>query len=162
MENSRRKKLCGTSEGSGIWCNSTDGTGMIFAGVVWVIILFAASVCLLVLIKGEMVAYNGVIILVLIFLSLWAHLKTMLGDPGAVPTNAYPLLLNETERSAMGVAMCGRCDGFKPPGSHHGNGLIPEKEQKYSHPLNSIRQLQSFQTGYQIDAYLVWITFVHG
>ena len=128
MEHSRRRKLCGTSEGSSIWCNSTDGTGMIFAGVVWLIILFAGAVCLLVLIKGEMVAYNGVVILVLIFLSLWAHLKTMLGDPGAVPTNACPLSLNETERSAMGVAMCGRCDGFKPPGSHHGNGLIIANE----------------------------------
>ena len=101
---------------------------MIFAGVVWLIILFSGAVCLLVLIKGEMVAYNGVVILGLIFLSLWAHLKTMLGDPGAVPTNACPLSQNETERSAMGVAMCGRCDGFKPPGSHHGNGLIIAKD----------------------------------
>lgn len=121
MEHHRRKKLCGTSEGSFIWCNSTDNTGMIFAGIVWVNILFAAVVCILVLLEGEMALYNGIIILVLVFLALWAHLKTMLGDPGAVPSNAYPVQSQDTERTTMSIAMCGRCDGFKPPGSHHGD-----------------------------------------
>lgn len=120
MEHPRRKKLCGTAEGSYIWCNSTDNTGMLFAGIVWLNILFAAAVCLVVLIEGEMQTYNAVVILVLVFLSLWAHLKTMLGDPGAVPSNAYPLQAADAERSNMNIAMCGRCDGFKPPGSHHG------------------------------------------
>lgn len=120
MEHVRRRKTCGTSEGSHIWCNSTDNTGMLFAAIVWANILFAAAVCIIVLINGEMIYYNGIVILALIFLALWAHLKTMLGDPGAVPSNAYPLQGNDNDRSSMNIAMCGRCDGFKPPGSHHG------------------------------------------
>jgi hypothetical protein len=120
MAHSRRAKLCGTDEGSVIWCNSTDSTGIIFAAIVWLCILFAAAVCLVVVIEGDMAIYEAAIILTLIFLALWAHLKTMLGDPGAVPVNAYPLQSSSTERSNMNIAMCGRCDGYKPPSSHHG------------------------------------------
>jgi hypothetical protein len=119
METQKRNHLCGTTEGSYIWCNSTDNTGIIFAGIVWAAILFAAGVCIAILIEREITVYNAAIILVLIFLSLWAHLKTMLGDPGAVPINAYPLQLGD-ERSNMNISMCGRCDGYKPPRSHHG------------------------------------------
>ena len=119
MHDNKRNKCCGTHEGHVIWCNTADNTGLLFATIVWVVILFAASVCLLVYIEGEMPVWSTVIILVLVVMSLWAHLKTMLGDAGAVPSNAYPLPANENERSAMNIAMCGRCDGYKPPGSHH-------------------------------------------
>ena len=119
MHDNKRNKCCGTHEGHVIWCNTADNTGLLFATIVWVVILFAASVCLLVYIEGEMPVWSTVIILVLVVMSLWAHLKTMLGDAGAVPSNAYPLPVNENERSAMNIAMCGRCDGYKPPGSHH-------------------------------------------
>jgi hypothetical protein len=120
MITERRQKFCGTQEGQHtVWCNSTDNTGIMFATIVWVTILYAAAVCILVFVQGQMEIYNTIIILVLISLSLWAHLKTMLGDPGAVPSNAFPLPVGENERSTMNVAMCGRCDGYKPPGSHH-------------------------------------------
>ena len=119
MHDNKRNKCCGTHEGHIIWCNTADNTGLLFATIVWVVILFAASVCLLVYIEGEMPVWSTVIILFLIVMALWAHLKTMLGDAGAVPSNAYPLPVNENERSAMNIAMCGRCDGYKPPGSHH-------------------------------------------
>ena len=75
---------------------------------------------MVVVLKGEMATYNAIVILALIVLSLTAHLKTMLGDPGAVPSNAYPIQHGTSERSNMHISMCGRCDGFKPPGSHHG------------------------------------------
>lgn len=121
MDHGRKKKFCGTTEGSYMWCNSTDTTGIVFAAVVWANILFAGAICILVVLKGEMAIYSAAIILTLIVLSLWAHLKTMLGDPGGVPSNAYPIQQADTERSNMNIAMCGRCDGYKPPGSHHGN-----------------------------------------
>ena len=120
-QHGRRKKFFGTSEGSYIWLNTTDSTGILFAAIVWANILFAAAVCVVVVLKGEMATYNAIIILVLVVLSLTAHLKTMLGDPGAVPSNAYPIMQGNSERNNMHISMCGRCDGFKPPGSHHGN-----------------------------------------
>ena len=143
MEHVRRKRTCGTSEGSYIWCNSTDGTGILFAAVVWVNILFAGAVCIVVVVEGEMAMYNAIVILVLVVLYLWAHAKTMLGDPGAVPSNAYPLLQAETERSRMNVAMCGRCDGYKPPGSHHGNIIFfsPFKLLSLNYKLRNFRRL---------------------
>jgi hypothetical protein len=132
METQKRNDICGTSDSSYIWCNSTDNTGIIFAAIVWGAILFAGGVCIAILIEKEITVYNAAIILSLIFLSLWAHLKTMLGDPGAVPMNACPLQLGD-ERSTMNISMCGRCDGYKPPRSHHGKlqtiliGLINRK-----------------------------------
>jgi hypothetical protein len=125
MDTQKRSRFCGTTEGSFIWCNSTDNTGILFAAIVWVSILFAAAVSILIFIEGEMVIYNAIIIYVLIFFALWAHLKTMLGDPGAVPGNACPLENGDNERGAMNIAMCGRCDGYKPPGSHHGKFSVP-------------------------------------
>jgi hypothetical protein len=119
MEDGRKSSFCGTKEDSFIWCNSTDNTGLLFASIVWVTILYAATVCILTLMQGSMESYNGIIILALIVLALWAHLKTMLGDPGSVPSNAYPLQ-SESERHSMNISMCGRCDGYKPPRSHHG------------------------------------------
>ena len=90
-----------------------------FASIVWVSVLYTAAVCILVYVEGEMPVWAAAVILTLVALAMWAHLKTMLGDPGAVPSNAYPLAAEQNERSTMNIAMCGRCDGYKPPGSHH-------------------------------------------
>ena len=124
MENHSRVKWFGTHEGVYIWMNSTDATGILFSSIVWLSIIFALIACALVFAEGEMEIYHGAVIFSLIFLTLWAHLKTMFGDPGAVPSNAFPIRENNDERSSMHIAMCGRCDGFKPPGSHHGKWFV--------------------------------------
>ena len=116
---SSRKKWVGTQNDSYFWCNTTDSAGLGFATFVWVMILYAASVTILVVVEGDMAVYNGAIILTLVVLALWAHLKTMMGDPGAVPSNAHPL----AQDSETGQIVCGRCECYKPPGSHHGNNI---------------------------------------
>ena len=52
------------------------------------------------------------------FLAMGSHARTMLTDPGAVPIEYQPntLLANEQGNS---LAMCSRCNGFKPPRAHH-------------------------------------------
>lgn len=107
----------GTHEGHRIWCNSNDSTGVIFATIVWICMLYALVTLIYVYSVGELDLTNFAIILILIFLSLWSHLKTMLSDPGAVPSNAHPAAKDLA--SGVTISMCGRCDGYKPPMSHH-------------------------------------------
>lgn len=117
-KNSRPRGPCiGTSEGARIWCNTTDNTGILFASIVWIAILFAASVLIVVYLQGELEVVNFAFIMALIGLALWAHLKTMTSDPGAVPCNAHPT--EKDTASGVQISMCGRCDGYKPPMSHH-------------------------------------------
>ena len=59
---------------------------------------------------------NGTAILVLVLLSIWAYLKTMLTDPGSVSKYARPLPVDTDDESR---SICGRCNGFKPWRSHH-------------------------------------------
>ena len=56
--------------------------------------------------------------LIISFLAMISHCRTMLTDPGAVPHEYQPntLLANEQGNS---LAMCSRCNGFKPPRAHH-------------------------------------------
>lgn len=117
MEIDRNDSCCGTHESATCWINTTDSTGMIFASIVWVSILYAAAVTLVVVVDGELAYYNAIVILFLVFMALWSHARTMFGDPGAVPRNAHPLP-RDAESGAV-ISMCGRCDGYKPPGSHH-------------------------------------------
>ena len=83
--------------------------------------MFLTYINIVIVVKGELAVYNVTIILILVFMALLSHFRTMCGDPGAVPYNAYPLERHENERTqALGsIAMCGRCDAYKPPGSHH-------------------------------------------
>ena len=110
------KKLFVTDDESRIWLNTTECTGICFALCVWLTTLFAAAVTILVVIEGEMAVYNGAIILTLVVLALWSHLRTMMADPGAVPANAHPLV-HDIEISQI---VCGRCECYKPLHSHHG------------------------------------------
>jgi len=107
----------GTHEGHRIWCNSTDSTGCIFATIVWVTILYALSVLIVVYVEGTLDTPTFACLVFLIFMALWSHLRTMLGDPGAVPCNAHPTAKDSSSGSS--ISMCGRCDGYKPPMSHH-------------------------------------------
>jgi len=107
----------GTHDGHRLWCNSTDSTGMIFATIVWVTILYALSVLIVIYVQGTFDTTSFVCLVFLIFMALWSHLRTMLGDPGAVPCNAHPTAKDSA--SGASISMCGRCDGYKPPMSHH-------------------------------------------
>jgi len=112
-------KCIGTDDNSIIWCNSNDISGIILATVVWILILYSIGVCLLIALdKGESEynRLNGYIIISVCVMSLWCHGATMLGDPGAVPHNAKPLAKDIDENS---LVICGVCECFKPPGSHH-------------------------------------------
>ncbi len=82
--------------------------------------MYAAATTLLVVIDGDMAVYNATIILVLVFFSLWAHLKTMMCDPGAVPPNANPIVQDMN----ISQIVCGRCECYKPPFSHHGQDPV--------------------------------------
>jgi hypothetical protein len=107
--------FCGTVDGVHIWCNSTDISGFIFTSIVWMIYLYICIV-LIVLFRFQYLNYvNGILIFLLLFLSIWSHTKTMLTDPGAVPRTAFPLSNND-----LTVQICGRCECYKPPKSHHG------------------------------------------
>jgi hypothetical protein len=107
----------GTHEGHRLWCNSADSTGLFFATVVWISMLYALATVAVVYATGQFDLTNFSVIVTLIFLALWSHLKTMMSDPGAVPSNAHPTAKDMS--SGMTISMCGRCDGYKPPMSHH-------------------------------------------
>lgn len=107
--------LCGTSDNALIWC-SHDTTGIIFSFFVWLVFIFMTSVMIDIITNNYIDATNATIILFLLFMAMWSHLKTMFTDPGVVPCNAHPPLSNADKSPEI----CGRCDGYKPLKSHHG------------------------------------------
>lgn len=113
-------KWLGTSEDALIWCNSTDTAGLTFSTFVSLAIVYAGIVVAVVASQGDMSIANTTIIIFLVFMALWAQMRTMLGDPGAVPPNAHPL----PKDADVGQIVCGRCECYKPPNSHHGTCYI--------------------------------------
>lgn len=57
--------------------------------------------------------------LIISFLAMGCHCRTMLTDPGAVPLEYQPNSLHSHEESGNKLAMCSRCNGLKPPRAHH-------------------------------------------
>jgi len=117
MDEKTDHSCCGTEEGVIIWWNSTNITSIVLSIVVWLSILYSATVTLVVILEGEYSLTNGVIILFLCGMSLWSHTATMCSDPGAVPMDAHPL--PKDIRAGVPISMCGSCDSFKPYGAHH-------------------------------------------
>jgi hypothetical protein len=113
-------KWFGTQDDAVFWLNTTDSAGLGFSSFVLCSIAYAGAVTILVVIEGDMAVYNATIILFLVFMSLWSQLRTMMSDPGAVPPNAHPLLRDNED----GQIVCGRCECYKPPSSHHGKIFI--------------------------------------
>lgn len=93
-----------------------DSTGIVFASIVWIAILFAAASLAYMAIFDYIWYVHAIVIGTLMFMALWSHLMIIFTDPGAIPANAHPI----TEETTGGITMCGRCDGYKPPKSHHG------------------------------------------
>ena len=52
------------------------------------------------------------------FLAMFSHARAMTTDPGAVPLEYQPDTLLGAE-SGNKMAMCSRCNGYKPPRAHH-------------------------------------------
>lgn len=87
------------------------------ATIAWVVFLYSdGALCFVILQFG----WNVSLLLIynlLVVLALTAHLKTMLSDPGSVPQCARPLPASRD--AGMPETICGRCDAYKPPRSHH-------------------------------------------
>lgn len=111
----RNGLCCGTQETSFCWCNAGDTTGLICCILVAVFILYSAIVVGFGYQQGYFDKTNSIAILVLCGMSFWCHFRTMFGDPGAVPRNAHPI----PSDIGSSISVCGRCDAYKPPGSHH-------------------------------------------
>ena len=113
----------GTSEGNyRIWCNSSDFSGLLLSSIVWslFIYIFTALVCFIV--SGYIYSLLGSIILVFLCLGGLCHLKTMLTDPGTVPSHAKPacVLSQGSPGSKQLIPVCGICEAYKPHQAHHG------------------------------------------
>lgn len=107
----------GTNETDGTWMNLQDQAGTIMATLVWLLLLYSAvTVTFLTTTEGIPVVL-GMIYTVLVTMALACHAKTSLTDPGSVPRAAVPC---ESQRLAQAShSMCGQCQTFKPPASHH-------------------------------------------
>lgn len=107
----------GTAEKNGTWFNSSDQAGSIMSALVWVLMLYSSVTVTLLTITEGIPVTCGMIYNVLCFMALACHAKTSLTDPGSVPLAAIP---SERQRLMKDShSMCGQCQTFKPPMSHH-------------------------------------------
>jgi palmitoyltransferase ZDHHC3/7/25 len=87
------------------------------SALVWSLLLYSAATVTALTATEGIPPIAGEIYAVLVFLSLSSHAKTSLTDPGSVPLQAIPLERQRLLRDSH--SMCGQCQTFKPPGSHH-------------------------------------------
>ena len=87
------------------------------SALVWLLMLYSAvTVTLLTVTEGIPVGL-GMLYNLLCVMALASHAKTSLTDPGSVPIQAIP---SERQRLMKDShSMCGQCQTFKPPMSHH-------------------------------------------
>ena len=110
--------MCSRQEyGCQLRCQQSDG--VICAGFVWSSVIYTAVVTIYIVSEGDVAVANAVVVLTLIFMAMWSHFVTMTGDPGVVPYGARPLITLESSENSPAINMCGYCDNYKPPGSHH-------------------------------------------
>jgi uncharacterized paraquat-inducible protein A len=87
------------------------------SSMVWLLMIYSAiTVTSLTLTEGISVSL-GLLYDVLCAMALACHAKTSLTDPGSVPSQAIPSERQRLLRDSH--SMCGQCQTFKPPGSHH-------------------------------------------
>ena len=107
----------GTVDEAEIWCNAEPGLEATVNVVgAYVLILYAAGAVVYFCVGGggwssPPFAYAFVAVC---GLCVWAHLKTMLTDPGAVPRDALPV-----GGGGEGEGYCVKCDRFKPARAYH-------------------------------------------
>lgn len=107
----------GTGEEKGIWMNSGDQAGSIMATLVWLLMTYSAVTVTLLTVTEGIPPILGMIYTFLCAMALASHAKTSLTDPGSVPKAAVPQ--EEQRRENPSHIMCGQCQTFKPPMSHH-------------------------------------------
>jgi palmitoyltransferase ZDHHC3/7/25 len=87
------------------------------SALVWVLMLYSAVTVTLLTITDGIPVICGMAYDTLCFMALACHAKTSLTDPGSVPIAAIP---SERQRLLKDShSMCGQCQTFKPPMSHH-------------------------------------------
>ena len=87
------------------------------SAMVWVLLTYSAITVTLLTITEGIPVVLGLLYTTLCALALASHAKTSLTDPGSVPVQAIP---SEKQRLLQDShSMCGQCQTFKPPGSHH-------------------------------------------
>ena len=107
------------------WCGKPRGTvwlsggccGLVTAGFVYALLLLG-SVGLLALLDvpgRPLHVFLWLGLNALEAMALWAHLTTMLTDPGAVPRDVVPT----TPSAGETYRLCHRCESYKPPRAHH-------------------------------------------
>ena len=107
----------GTREDNGIWMNSGDQAGVIMSALVWLLMLYSSVTVTALTVTEGIPVVLGLVYCVLCFLALACHAKTSLTDPGSVPRSAVPCEAQRQSQTAH--SMCGQCQTFKPPQSHH-------------------------------------------
>jgi palmitoyltransferase len=129
LEKRRKEQACGTGFHVRLWCNK-DPCGLICAVISWLLVLYAESVVVGVVIYPWMgLSLQGIANIAaftaICFLALVSHGKAMLTDPGAVPQSALPLALIDSPKEDFGrleeqkYRTCRRCRQFKPGRAHH-------------------------------------------
>jgi palmitoyltransferase ZDHHC3/7/25 len=87
------------------------------SALVWVLMLYSAVTVTLLTITEGIPVMCGMAYDMLCFMALACHAKTSLTDPGSVPLASIP---SERQRLLKDShSMCGQCQTFKPPMSHH-------------------------------------------
>ena len=87
------------------------------SALVWLLMMYSAVTVTLLTVTEGIPVYLGMIYNMLVFMALSCHAKTSLTDPGSVPLAAIP---SERQRLMKDShSMCGQCQTFKPPMSHH-------------------------------------------
>jgi hypothetical protein len=87
------------------------------SAMVWLLMLYSAMTVTSLTVTEGIPLPLGICYNLLVVMALASHAKTSLTDPGSVPMQAIP-----SERQRMlndSHSMCGQCQTFKPPNSHH-------------------------------------------
>jgi hypothetical protein len=87
------------------------------SAMVWVLMLYSAFTVTALTVTQGIPVLLGMIYNLLCFMALSSHAKTSFTDPGSVPIQAIPSERQRLLRDSH--SMCGQCQTFKPPGSHH-------------------------------------------
>lgn len=107
----------GTAEENGTWMNNGDQAGSVMAALVWLLMSYSIVTISLLEATNGIPPSLGMLYCILCVMALASHAKCSLTDPGSVPRAAVPC---ESQRQMQtSHSMCGQCQTFKPPLSHH-------------------------------------------
>ncbi|GAB5370088.1 hypothetical protein AAMO2058_001461900 [Amorphochlora amoebiformis] len=112
----KRTPVCSSREGSRVWLTPGHGTwGGFYAFLVWLLSASWGLQLTHMFRNGHLSTVQFSTLIALIGLSLASHLKTMLTNPGSIPSNA----VFASVKPGSGVTFCRKCHAFKPKLAHH-------------------------------------------